>query len=435
MSLRERLEARGLAVASTVASTSASTSAAREWGHCVVQRIACAPGERCGAVASAFARVPVPSAAEALAGLEQIVDTPRRAAASAPPIVFDLETTGWYEAIPFVVGIAVLDDDALVVHQLVLGDPSGERAMWREALAVLRTLGLGRAPIVTYNGASFDRPIVALRLRRLGLWNEALAHGFGPLHLDLLPVARRLWGHRWHDRRLVHLESALLGARRTGDVAGADIAAIGRRWLDGARMPELARMLDKVVVHNAFDLVGLAALLGRAISTCHAPGGAAQAVAVARHLVRIGRTEAAAAVLGDVVHVAPLVGPAIEAVLALADLERAAGRIESACGLWTRVCAATPGHPRAIEALAKAYEHRLRAPEVALAWAEQAASPCPRRLARLRDKVAKHRVAPGRPSADPSSTAPTAAAPAVCKAGAARPFASPTLASRVRVIG
>jgi uncharacterized protein YprB with RNaseH-like and TPR domain len=364
-----------------------------------------------------FAGVAVPSAAEALGGLEQLVDASRRAVASAPPIFFDLETTGWAEAIPFVVGIAVLEDEALVVHQLVLGDPAGERAMWCEALAVLRTLGLGRAPIVTYNGASFDRPIVALRLRRLGLWNEALAHAFGPLHLDLLPVARRLWGHRWHDRRLVHLESALLSACRTGDVAGADIAAIGRRWLDGARMPELERLLGRVVVHNAFDLVGLAALFGRAISTCRAPGCAAQAVAVARHLARIGRVDAARAVLADAASSAPLVGATIEAALVLADLERAAGRIEAACGLWTRVCAATPGHPRAIEALAKAYEHRLRAPEVALAWAEQASSPCPRRLARLRQKVARDARTRARRS-DPTSTSPRAAATRAVKPAA-----------------
>ena len=144
-------------------------------------------------------------------------------------------------------------------------------------------------------------------MRRLGLWTDALARAFGLLHVDLLPIARRLWGHRWHDRRLVHLESALLHAQRTGDVAGADIAAIGRRWLDGARTAELARMLDRVVVHNAFDLVGLAALLGRAIATCRAPGGAAQAVAVARHLARIDRADAARAVLADVAHAAPLV--------------------------------------------------------------------------------------------------------------------------------
>src|SRR5207237_465754 len=114
-----------------------------------------------------------------------------RALASAPPIVFDLETTGWFEAVPFVVGIGVLDDDALCVHQLVLDDPGQERAMWREALAILHALGLGRAPLVTYNGASFDRPIVAMRLRRLGLWTESIARALGPLHLDLLPIARR----------------------------------------------------------------------------------------------------------------------------------------------------------------------------------------------------------------------------------------------------
>jgi hypothetical protein len=92
-------------------------------------------------------------------------------------------------------------------------------------------------------------------------------------------------------------------------------------------------------------------------------------------------------------------------VLALAELDRAAGRIEAACLGWTRVCQAAPGHPRATLALAKAYEHRLRAPEVALAWAEQGPSPCPRRLARLREKLARAR----RTSARSSAAALTAA--------------------------
>lgn len=388
MSLRDRLAARaGTDRPAPVAPC--DRGSAVPWGRCVTQRIPCAPLARTGPVAEVFSRVALPCAVEALDGLETLVDRDRRALATAPPIVFDLETTGWFEAVPFVVGIGVLDDDGLVLHQLVLDHPSQERAMWREALAILHALGLGRAPIVTYNGASFDRPIVAMRLRRLGLWSDALARAFGPLHLDLLPVARRLWRHRWHDRRLVHLEAALLSARRIGDVAGADVAAIGRRWLDGARSPSDVDAIDRVVVHNALDLVGLAALFGRAVSTCRRPDGVAQAVAVARHLQRIGRHDAARAVLGGIVGDAALVGPTIDAALALAELERSGGRIELACLLWSRVCAAAPGHARAIEALAKAYEHRLRAPDVALAWAERAPSPCPRRLARLRQKLAR----------------------------------------------
>ncbi|HET6585294.1 MAG TPA: ribonuclease H-like domain-containing protein [Nannocystaceae bacterium] len=388
MSLRERLAARaGGPIA--VAPPGEPAPAMPPWGRCIVQRIPGDAAARTGAVARVFADVALPSAAEALAGLEALVDRDRRALATAPPIVFDLETTGWLEAIPWIVGIGVIDDDAVEVHQLVLDHPSRERAMWSEALAILRRLGLGRAPIVTYNGASFDRPIVAMRLRRLGLWSDALARAFGPLHVDLLPVARRLWRHRWHDRRLVHLESALLHARRVGDVAGADVAAIGRRWLEGARSPMDVAASDRVVVHNALDLVGLAALFGRAVATCRAPGDAAQAVAVAHHLQRIGRDDAARHVLAEIVGGDPLATPAIEAALALAEIERAAGRIELACVLWSRVCAAVPDHARAIEALAKAYEHRLRAPDVALAWAERAPSPCPRRLARLRQKLAR----------------------------------------------
>lgn len=392
MNLRERLVARALA--SPTSAERPTPECGAPWGHRVDDDVACDPRARTGggprsvAIARVFARVPVPGAAHALAGLEQLVSRERRMACSAPPVFFDLETTGFRESVPFVVGIAALEDDVLCVRQLVLADPAGERSMWREAIAMLQSFGLGRAPLVTYNGATFDRPIVALRLRRLGLWTDAVARAFGALHVDLLPVARRLWRHRFADRRLSALERQLLLARREGDVGGAEVAAIGERWLAGPRTPELRRALDRVVLHNAFDLVGLAALYGRAVATCESASEPDQAVAVARHLVRIGRVEDArhrlATVLAD-----PLPRTAIEAALALADLERTAGRLEDACRLWMRVCAVEPGHVRAAEALAKAYEHRLRRPDVALAWARSAASPCPQRVARLQRKLAR----------------------------------------------
>ncbi len=106
--------------------------------------------------------------------------------------------------------------------------------------------------LVTYNGRSFDWPLLVARYRLAG--RRAPAHDG---HLDLLPVVRRLFRHRMTDARLRTAERSLLDIHRVGDVDGWEIPGRYLGFLRGGSADELA----EVVRHNDQDVRSLARLL------------------------------------------------------------------------------------------------------------------------------------------------------------------------------
>jgi hypothetical protein len=102
---------------------------------------------------------------------------------------------------------------------------------------------------VTYNGRTFDLPFIELR---------AVHHRLTPAkprrHLDLLPVARRLWGKELPDCRLKTIERLITRRPRPGgDIAGGQIPDAYHAFV---RTGEPFDMLD-ILRHNAADLTGL----------------------------------------------------------------------------------------------------------------------------------------------------------------------------------
>ena len=89
-----------------------------------------------------------------------------------------------------------------------------------EEASLLDALARHLAPfrvLITYNGRSFDQPLLETRYRL----NRAVRRLRGLEHLDLLYGARRLWKLRFESCRLVDLENQVLGFERNGDVPGA----------------------------------------------------------------------------------------------------------------------------------------------------------------------------------------------------------------------
>ena len=67
--------------------------------------------------------------------------------------------------------------------------------------------------LITYNGKSYDQPLLETRFRM-----ARARHPFDRMeHLDLLFGARRLWKLRLESCRLVDLENRILGVEREGD--------------------------------------------------------------------------------------------------------------------------------------------------------------------------------------------------------------------------
>ncbi|HWB81946.1 MAG TPA: ribonuclease H-like domain-containing protein [Nannocystaceae bacterium] len=338
------------------------------------------------------------------------------------PLFFDLETTGLsVDAPAFVIGLLGFDPHGEPwLKQLRLDGRAHEGALWRE-LHALVAAHAQRGRLVTYNGASFDRTIARLRLRRLGRWDDRVAALFDAHHVDLLPVCRRLWRATLPDHRLVTLERDVLRATRRDDPPGSEIARLGAAWIDGARDRSTSAGVDAVLRHNADDLLGLAALVHACARVLAAPRKLAEAIGAARQLQRTQRSLAALAVLRPWVArdpPKPAHAMSIDAAVMLAVLERRHGDRDRAHALWQLVRHAAPDHHEAVLALAKDFEHRLRSPARALAVLEAIAAEgsVAQRVARLTAKLGQP------PSPAPAVDRPVdAARPALPGTWRARP--------------
>jgi hypothetical protein len=176
-------------------------------------------------------------------------------------LFLDTETTGLMGAgtIAFMVGVAYFDVDssghkAFIVRQYFLRDHADESAM----LQMLSELLASRAGLVTFNGRSFDLPLLDNRylMNRLdGLSGDLLERP----HFDLLPPSRRLWRRRLGSCSLSSLEQNLLGLQRGHeDVPGWAIPGL---YMDYLRSGD-ARQLLRVFYHNRIDMLSMVTLAG-----------------------------------------------------------------------------------------------------------------------------------------------------------------------------
>jgi uncharacterized protein YprB with RNaseH-like and TPR domain len=306
------------------------------------------------------------------------------------PVFLDGETTGLGDSLPFVLGLAFVHANQLVVEQWTLERPSAESAMLTHAFARLDELG--PAPLVSFNGASFDLPLLRRRALRHGLRADALASE----HFDLLHAARRIWSGRAEDCRLGTLEREQLGVLRREDLPSHEIPRVFEAWQRNPDDPVATQRLRAVVLHNQADLVTLPALLVRLAERIEAPSDLAMAMNAAQLLLRHGRVDRARAMLEHWIDAAGSVSTASlawrDAVVCLAELERRADRRERSAACWRRILEIDPADPEACEALAKHHEHHageLDHLEHALALAMRSRSPDPLRIARLERKLGR----------------------------------------------
>jgi len=177
-----------------------------------------------------------------LAGLE---------ASAYRTLFFDLETTGLSGGAGTVAFLAALgryrEDGVFVVNQYFMDDFPAEPALLECIEAELS----GAEAVVTYNGASFDLPLYAVRRAMHGLSLPAR-----PPHADAVHAARRLYRGRLPDCSLGSLEAELLGLVRVGDIPGAQVP---EAWFEYLRSGKSDR-LSLVFEHNARDVASLAGL-------------------------------------------------------------------------------------------------------------------------------------------------------------------------------
>lgn len=347
-----------------------------------------APGSRPALLGGALARLELPDAARWRSLVPRMLAGSRPGEGGSPVVFLDVETTALDRgagALAFMVGLAAFVEGALRVEQWILTRLSSEAAMLAEVLARVVALAGPDAVLSSFNGASFDVPLLRTRLRRAGLTCAPLERP----HLDLLPPSRRMWRGRGPDCRLVTLERTQLGVRRVHDIAGHEIPAVFWAWLRRPGDPEVQAVMGRVADHNLADLLTLPALGSTLYGCLTAPADLDMAVRAAEHSLAAGRRAEALALLEAWHRRAADPAQRRRALLLTADLLRrdAASRARAA-ELWAEVCRISPGDPAAHEALAKHLEHHAGDLARALEVASGSATPCPRRLARLRRKLA-----------------------------------------------
>jgi uncharacterized protein YprB with RNaseH-like and TPR domain len=196
-------------------------------------------------------------------------------------LFLDTETTGLAGGTgtyAFMVGIAWWDAGGLQVEQFFMRDLDEEHSLLLELSERMKK----RPVLVTFNGKSFDWPLLETRYRM-----TRAVPAFSPrLHLDLLHPARQLWRLRLGSVRLKDLERHVLGRdgrsldwSRHDDI---DSSLIPQMYFDYLRGGP-AEPLVGIFRHNQMDLRGLAALAGKILALLDSGNGFAQALKAETH--------------------------------------------------------------------------------------------------------------------------------------------------------
>jgi uncharacterized protein YprB with RNaseH-like and TPR domain len=297
-------------------------------------------------------------------------------------LFLDTETTGLAGGTgtyAFLVGIAWWDAGGLEVEQFFMRDHTEEHSVLLE----LSERMAERPVLVTFNGKSFDWPLLETRYRM----TRAIRTPVPAAHLDLLHPARQLWRLRLPSVRLTDLERHVLSEAgpldwsRRGDL---DSALIPQLYFDHLRGDGSAP-LATVFRHNEMDLRALAAL-ARKICTLlgseveapsqRSPERAIDLYGMSRLLGRRrdARAQPACEMALDTGLPAGIAHMAQRELAQMAKRQRDYAR---AAAIWEQMaCARGAGAAEsaieACEQLAIHFEHRARQPERAAEWTETA---------------------------------------------------------------
>jgi uncharacterized protein len=293
-------------------------------------------------------------------------EAPDDVADPAQWLFLDTETTGLAGGTgtyPFLIGTAWWDAGGLEVEQFFMREYSEERSV----LAALAERLAHRRVLVTFNGKSFDWPLIETRYRMTRTIDAPALRA----HIDFLHPARHLWRPRLASLRLTEIERHILGWNRGEDFPSDLIPQIYFDYVRGGP-PE---PLVSIFRHNQMDLRGLAGLASRTLSLLGRPEmhqDALELYGVSRICERRGERRRARALYER--SIASDLPPETEraARRSLARLAKREGDLAFACGLWEKMLGSSREGLEAYEQLAIYYEHHTREPYRAAALAHEA---------------------------------------------------------------
>ena len=112
----------------------------------------------------------------------------------------DLETTGLRSngIFAFMIGLGYYENEQYIVEQIFLPDPEAELNSFDRLIELIKEKSL----LITFNGKTFDVPVLESRLLYHQIWLNLREME----HLDLLHIARRLWKNKLPSCALETLE-------------------------------------------------------------------------------------------------------------------------------------------------------------------------------------------------------------------------------------
>ena len=306
----------------------------------------------------------------------------------------DTETTGLAGGsgtYAFLIGVGALTGDGFELKHFFMRDYAEESSQLSALSTHLKQFDV----LITYNGRSFDQPLLETRYR-MSRMVPPFARMF---HFDLLYGARRLYKLAFDSCRLVELENQILGVERIDDVPGSMIPHL---YFEFLRTKSAHRMWG-IFEHNSFDILTLACLTGIIPRAFHAPldvplHRGAEMVGLARWLRAAGRAEEAVVLLRRALAKGLPDALAWRTLWDCGLLEKKTGNEAGALALFTELTTAkNPHQAEAFEELAKYYEHTGKNYALALDMTEaaQRLAPSPA-LSRRRERLVK-RAAVRRP--------------------------------------
>jgi len=281
-------------------------------------------------------------------------------------VFLDTETTGLAGGagtVAFLVGVGKFVEGEFWLRQYFLRDLGQEQAMLHAIEGDLES----SAGFVTFNGRSFDVPLLEMRFT-LGMRKRIPLTGWP--HLDLLYPSRRLWRRALPDCRLNTIEREVLGVQRSGEDIPGDL--IPGLYLDYLRTGD-SREMERVIYHNAIDILSLVTLtvevLGRHRPDAFSNLSASEAFGVAQWHQGAGRSEPAELAYRAVIERGdPIVR--LEALRHQTAYLKRLGRRDQAVDGWELWHKLKPDDPRPCIELAMYYEWHARDLDMGKTWAE-----------------------------------------------------------------
>jgi hypothetical protein len=330
-----------------------ASTKANQYGEYLSVRCWCAQPPRCSPDLRAL-RLLTPDAPDAIADSDDW-------------LFLDTETTGLAGGsgtYAFLVGIAWWEGGGLEIEQFFLREYSEECSM----LFALRERIAEHPVLITFNGKSFDWPLLETRYRM----GRKVSVPTPRAHLDFLHPARNLWRLRLGSVRLSELERHVLGWDRGADVLSGLIPQIYFDYLRGGPPERLVPVLN----HNQMDLRGLAALSSRILSLL------ADAENLGQDGLELFGVSRICEKRGQHTRARKLYEKSIASFLptetdraarrSLARLAKREGDFELACELWKNGLGNSRHGYEAYEQLAIYYEHKAHDPEQAQQIAREA---------------------------------------------------------------